>query len=77
MITAMFIFTTAEMDYTSVSMEEVVFQPGNSTRCFNISTLPDDTVESNETFVVLLTTSDPDVIIDLTTTTVIIQNEST
>ena len=63
------------MDYTSVSMEEVVFQPGNTTRCFNISTLPDDTVESDETFVALLTTSDPDVIIELTTTTITIQND--
>ena len=63
------------MDYTSVSMEEVVFQPGNATRYFNISILPDDTVESNETFVALLTTSDPDVTINLTTTTVIIRND--
>ena len=72
----MFLLSTlAEIDYTSLVMEEVVFQPSTSVMCVNISTLSDNTLESNETFVVLLATSDPDVNLGANSTTITIQND--
>ena len=63
------------MDYNSLSMEEVVFQPGTSVVCLNISILPDNILESNETFVVVLESGDPDVNLGLNTTTITIVND--
>ena len=56
-------------------MEEVIFQPGTSMMCLNISTLPEDILESNETLVALLETADQDVILGLSTTAITIQND--
>ena len=67
--------TTAQVDYTSLAMEEVIFQPGISIKCLNISTLPDDILEVNETFSVLLETRDQDVNLELSTTAITIQND--
>ena len=55
-------------------MEEVIFQPGTTTVCINISILPDGILESNETLTAVLITSDPDVNLGLNTTTISIQN---
>ena len=63
------------MDYISLSMEEVIFQPGTSMMCLNILTLPEDILELNETLVVLLETTDQDVNLGLSTTAITIQND--
>ena len=63
------------MDYISLSMEEVIFQPGTFMMCLNISTLPEDILELNETLVALLETTDQDVNIGLSTTAITIQND--
>ena len=67
--------TTAQVDYVSLSMEEVIFQPGTSMMCLNISTLPEDILELNETLVALLETTDRDVNLGLSTTAITIQND--
>ena len=67
--------TIAQVDYISLSMEEVIFQPGTSMMCLNISTLPEDILESNETLVALLETTDQDVNLRLSTTAITIQND--
>ena len=67
--------TTAQVDYISLSMEEVIFQPGTSLMCLNILTLPEDILEINETLVALLETRDQDVNLGLSTTAITIQND--
>ena len=69
------VITTAQLDYSSLSMEEITFQPGTSIICLDISTLPEDILEVNETFRVLLETRDPDVNLGLSTTAITIQND--
>ena len=66
---------TAQVDYISLSMEEVIFQPGTSMTCLNISTLPEDILEINETLVALLETRDQDVNLGLSMTAITIQND--
>ena len=63
------------MDYISLSMEEVIFQPGTFMMCLNFSTLPEDILELNETLVALLETRDQDVNLGLSTTAITIQND--
>ena len=67
--------TTAQVDYISLSMEEIIFQPGTSMMCLNISTLPEDILELNETLVALLETTDQDVNLELSMTAITIQND--
>ena len=45
---------------------------GGAARCVNISIIDDRALEDNETFTVVLTTSDPDVILGTSRTTVTI-----
>ncbi len=57
-------------DYRRLSSNEI-FTSGstnNAVRCVNINILDDDALESNQTFTVMLTTSDPDVNIQTSTT---------
>ena len=65
---------TAELDYSSLLMEQITFQPGTSIMCLTISTISEDILEVNETFRALLETGDPDINLGLSTTTITIQN---
>jgi hypothetical protein len=65
-------------DYVSSSEVETFTSgsPNGSTRCVGISILDDDVLEGEQTFVLTLTTSDPDVMIRNNVTTItIIDNE--
>lgn len=67
----------ANSDYTSISSDEV-FTSGptdNATRCVDITLLPEDPLEGDQTFTVMLTTSDPDVMLGTSVTTITIIND--
>ncbi len=63
-------------DYTSISMSPLTFYAGSTDgaqQCLNIGILDDDdAVEGEETFAVILATSDSDVMIDINVTVVAI-----
>jgi len=47
----------------------------NSVKCVNISLLNDEALEGNQTFIVALTTSDPDVALGSNTTIISIMDD--
>jgi len=71
---------TATDDYIHTS-NDITFNSGSaaaSTGCTNISIIDDNALESNQTFTVTLTTSDPDVILGSNVTTItIVDNDGT
>jgi hypothetical protein len=67
----------AGLDYTSISSEEV-FLSGSidgSDECVDITLLPEDPMERDETFTVTLTTTDPDVTLGTSVITITIDND--
>ena len=68
-----FIFSAlASVDYIS-SSTTVIFPSGSTsgdTKCVNITLIEDDALEGNLSFTVSLTTSDPDVMILISTATI-------
>ncbi len=69
-----YITAIAGSDYMSIS-SEAVFSTGstnNDARCENVSLLQDNALEGDQIFTVILTTSDPDVMIQTNMTSVTI-----
>ncbi len=60
-----YISASSYMTYTSGSTD-------NAVRCITVSILEDAALEGNQTFTVMLSTSDPDVMLGISMTTVII-----
>jgi hypothetical protein len=66
----------AGLDYTSISSDEV-FLSGSidgDNVCVDITLLPEDPMERDETFTVTLTTTDPGVTLGTNVTTITIDN---
>jgi hypothetical protein len=67
----------AGLDYTSISSDEV-FLSGSidgDNMCVDIILLPEDPMERDETFTVILTTADPDVTLATNVITITIDND--
>ena len=75
----MYTFVAAAMfgsDYNNVSSSKV-FSSGsvNSfTRCINITIIDDDALEGNQSFILALTSPDPDVAVHGAVTTIVVED---
>ncbi len=70
-------FFAGSDDYTSVSSMELTFQPATATepRCGDIQIVNEDVLEEDESFNVILGSSDNAVVVDSNTATVTIRND--
>ena len=70
----MSISTTADLDYTSVTDFELIFNADNHRVCIEIEILGDSIFEGEEDLFARLTTDNPDVTLGRNTTAITIEN---
>ena len=65
----------AGSDYVALTMESATIMSGSNMTCINVDTINDAVLEGSETFIVMVTTTDPDVTVVVPNATVTITDD--